>query len=120
MGFGEKVACVFVLLLAVYGCAQGVRRLCLWLTRCPRCTTCCRVAVPRNGAALAPLMRCLQSQAVWGDSSWRYTLVLLPSLDEEERKQLEILRRETPSVIPVTPTQLYGMLLQLTAEEKED
>ena len=120
MGIGEKVACIFMVLLAVYGCAQAVRRLCLWLTRCPRCTVCCRVAVPRNRAALAPLMRCLQSQAVWGDNGWQHTLVLLPPLEEEEQKQLAILRRETPSVIPVTPAQLYGMLLQLAAEEKEE
>ena len=33
MTWGECLAWFCVILLAVYGCTQGVRRLCLWLTR---------------------------------------------------------------------------------------
>lgn len=115
MHYGETIAWICVLLLAVYGCAQLVRRLCLWLTRCPGCAACCRVAVPRNGAALAPLIRCLQSQAVW-DETYRHTLVVIPPPNEEQRQLLTILAREAPAVTPVTPDQLHGMLLQLAAE----
>ena len=118
MGYGEIIGLFFVLLLALYGCAQAVRRMCLWMTRCPDCAVCCRVAVPRNGVALAPLVRCLQSQSVW-DEAYRYTLLLVPPADEEERRQLDILRREAPSVIPVTSAQLCAMLLQLAAENSE-
>lgn len=117
--FGDGIAIVLVIFLAVYGCAQLVRRVCLWLTRCPDCAVCCRIAVPRNGVALAPLVRCLQSQSVW-DEAYRHTLLLIPSTDEEQRRQLVILRREAPSVIPVTSAQLCAMLLQLAAENSEE
>ena len=53
----EGLVWVFVLLLALYGCTQAVRRLCLWLTRCPRCVQCCRLAIPRQRAELEPLVR---------------------------------------------------------------
>lgn len=125
MNHEETIAWVVVLLLALYGCAQVIRRLCLWLTRCPGCAVCCRVAVPRKGAALAPLVRCLESQAVWGDGGCpygegRHTLLVLPPLSEEERLQLPVLRREAPSVIPVTADQVYAILQQLAAEEPEE
>ena len=111
MTFWEELAWFFLLLLAVYGCAQGIRRLCLWLTRCPRCVACCRLAVPRNEADLEPLVRCLQSQAMWEDPVvCRYTLVLLPQgtnlADEALCKTLE----DAPWVIPVTDDDLAAMV----------
>lgn len=119
MEYSAYIGYAVVLFLAMYGCAQGIRWLCLRLTRCPGCAVCCRVAVPRSGAAVAPLMRCLQSQTVWGDpAGCRYTLVVLPALSEEEQAQLAILRREAPAVIPVTAEGLYDMLLCMTAEER--
>ncbi len=121
MGNGEIIACIFVLLLALYGCAQLIRRLCLWVTRCPGCAVCCRLAVPRNRAALVPLLRCLESQAVWDDpTGCRHTLVLLPELDTEQQHQLERAMEEAPSVIPVTASQLHAMLLQLATEDTNE
>ena len=119
---GEAIALILMLLLALYGCAQLIRRFCLWVTRCPRCAWCCRVAVPRSRTALAPLLRCLESQAVWDDwggisADCRRTLVLLP--DALTQEELTPLLREAPSVIPVTASQLHAMLLQLAAEERE-
>ena len=120
---GEAIAAVLVLLLALYGCAQLVRRVCLWLTRCPGCVWCCRVAVPRSRTALAPLLRCLESQAVWDEwgglpAGCRHTLLLLPN-DGVEQETLVPLLREAPSVTPVTVEQLAAMLQQVAAEETE-
>jgi len=120
VGASDIIIGIAVLLLAVYGCAQGIRRLCLWLTRCPGCAVCCRVAIPREGTAVAPLMRCLQSQAVWGECGCRRILLVLPPLCEEEQRQLVILQKETPAVIPVTAPQLHAMLQQLVAEQQRD
>ena len=79
MTFWQGFGWLCVILLAVYGCAQAVRRLCLWLTRCPRCVVYCRLAIPRRRAELAPLVRCLQSQAMWDDPAvCCHTLVVLP------------------------------------------
>ncbi|MBQ8683051.1 MAG: hypothetical protein IJ518_00865 [Clostridia bacterium] len=118
---GEAIAMILALLLALYGCAQLIRRVCLWAFRCPGCAWCCRLAVPRDRTALAPLLRCLESQAVWEDwdgapACCRRTLVLLPE-ETVGREDVALLFREAPSVIPVTATQLYAMLLQLAAEE---
>ena len=115
---GEILAGIFVVFLALYGCAQLVRRICLWVTRCPACTWCCRLAIPRNRAALAPLFRCLESQAVWADSPGdRRTLVLLPE-GSVGCPELAALAQEHPSVVPVTAAQLHAMLIQLAAEEE--
>ncbi len=81
--FGEWFAAVLVLMLALYGCVQLIRRVCLWATRCPRAVRCYRLAVPQNDAAVEPLFRCLQAQAVWADTRIEQTLVLLPSTDDE-------------------------------------
>ncbi len=116
---GDVLAAMVVVFLALYGCAQLIRRVCLWLTRCPRCTWCCRVAVPRSRAALEPLFRCLESQAVWADPDCRRTLVLLPE-DAVGAPELTALMGEHPSVIPVTAPQLHAMLLQLAEAEKDD
>ena len=105
---------IMVLLLAVYGCAQAVRRLCLWLTRCPRCVACCRLAVPQNGAGLAPLVRCLQSQAVWDDpATCRYTLVVLPADVDRTDEEIQCIFEDAPWVIPITCDELAAMVRQM-------
>ena len=117
MTWMESVAWFCVVLLAVYGCAQAVRRLCLWLTRCPRCVECCRLAIPRGRADLAPLLRCLQSQAVWDDPLiCRHTLVVLPeglSVEDEETWRLF---EEAPCVIPVSYEDLAVMVRRVMEE----
>lgn len=106
-----------VLLLAVYGCAGVVRRLCLWLARCPRCVTCCRLALPQNGAELAPLVRCLQSQAVWDEpATCRYTLVVLPAEIDRTDEEVKRIFDDAPWVIPVTCDELTAMVRQMAQE----
>ena len=118
MGIGEGIAAVAVLLLALNGCAGLIRQACLWMTRCPRCATCFRVAVPRAHTALAPLARCLQSRAVWDDPrGCRYTLLLLPEQPAEDPEELERIWRQSPAVLPVTASQLYEWLQVLAQEE---
>ena len=103
-----------VLLLAVYGCAQAVRRLCLWLTRCPRCVACCRLALPQNGAELEPLVRCLQSQAVWDEpATCRYTLVVLPAEIDRTDEEVKRIFEDAPWVIPITYDELTAMVRQM-------
>ncbi len=117
MNGGEWIAGVLVALLSLYGCAALIRRLCLWFTRCPGCCFCCRLAVPRNQAALAPLLRCLQSQAVWDDPAvCRQTLMLLPEGMTESGEEMEKLLCQAPAVVPVTATQLMEMLELLMRE----
>lgn len=117
MTFGESLAWFCVMLLAVYGCAQAVRRLCLWLTRCPQCVECCRLAIPRERAELAPLVRCLQSQAVWEDPAvCRHTLVVLPEGLDLEDAELWKIFEEAPWVIPVTYDDLTAMVRQMITE----
>lgn len=106
-----------VLLLAVYGCAQAVRRLCLWLTRCPRCVACCRLALPQNGAELAPLVRCLQSQAVWDEpATCRYTLVVLPTEIDRTDEEVKHIFEDAPWVIPITYDELTAMVRQMAQD----
>lgn len=117
MTWGESLAWFCVILLSVYGCAQGIRRLCLWLTRCPRCVECCRLAIPRDRAELAPLVRCLQSQAVWDDPAvCRHTLVVLPEGVDLADKELWKIFEEAPWVIPVTYEDLTAMVRQIVQE----
>ena len=114
----EGLAWVFVLLLALYGCTQAVRRLCLWLTRCPRCVQCCRLAIPRQRAELEPLVRCLQSQAVWDEpATCRYTLVVLPPNVDAADKELKRIFDEAPWVIPVTCEDMTAMVRQVIKEK---
>ena len=118
MGVGDKIAAVLVLFLALYGCVGLIRQTCLWLTRCPGCAFCCRLAVPRRHTALAPLVRCLQSQTVWDDSAGCvHTLLLLPEDRQEEAQELEKIWCEAPTVLPVTVAQLSEMLRVLSQEE---
>ena len=117
MTFWEAVAWFSVVLLAVYGCAQLVRRLCLWLTRCPRCVECCRLAIPCKQAELAPLLRCLQSQAVWDDPAiCRHTLVVLPPSVDLTDTAWQKLFEESPAVMPVTCEDLVAMVRQRIKE----
>lgn len=107
MEFGEAVAWIATLLLAVYGCAQVIRRLCLWMARCPRCARCYRLAIPGEAAITEPLLRCLQAQAVWGETDGcRRTLLVLP---DEVDLSPELLA-ETGTVIPVTIPQLLELI----------
>lgn len=113
----ETAAWIGVLLLAVYGCAQAVRRLCLWVTRCPRCVDCCRLAIPRRQADLVPLVRCLQSQAVWDEpATCRYTLVVLPPDTDWNNEELCKIFEEAPWVIPVTCDDVAVMVRQIAQE----
>lgn len=117
MTFWESVAGFLVVLLAVYGCAQAVRRLCLWLTRCPRCVECCRLAIPQKKAELAPLLRCLQSQSVWDDPViCRHTLVVLPPDVDVADSALQKMFEEAPAVIPVTCEDLLALVSQRMKE----
>lgn len=109
------MALIAALLLALYGCAHLIRRLCLWAVRCPKCVAYWRVAVPNSRAALAPLLRCMQARAVWEDSGGcERTVVLLPPMNEAQRAAVEPLLREAPSVLPMT---LEELTAALAAEE---
>ncbi|MBR5524775.1 MAG: hypothetical protein IKU51_05885 [Clostridia bacterium] len=117
MTVGVIIARVMVLLLSVYGCAQLIRRVCLWFARCPSCVTCCKLAVPRSGTALAPLLRCLQSQAVWEEpDGCRCTLLVLSEQSVEDAEELEKLLSQYPAVVAVKPEQLGSMLAVLAKE----
>lgn len=109
MTFGEWLAAVCVLLLALYGCAQLIRRLCLWATRCPRTVTCLRLAILRERGAIEPLFRCLQAQAAWADARTERTLVLLPPLGDEQRRMVQRLQNDNPAVAAVTAEELAAL-----------
>ena len=87
MGVGEWLAWVLLLLLALYGCAQLIRQLCLWFWRC-KDVNLYRIAVPRQPRAVEPLLRCLQAQAAWQEGA--HTYVLLP---DSCRGELAMLRQ---------------------------
>ncbi len=117
MRISEILAWMLLVFLAVYGCAQLIRRLCLWATRCHNLAVCCRVAVPKNEASLAPLVRCLQSQTVWDDlAGCRYTLLLLPEERVSELEELEPVLQDSPAVLPVAAEDLNEMLTLLTKD----
>ena len=118
MRVGEMIAAVLVLLLAIYGCARLIQRICLRLVRCSDCVFCCRLAVPRQGAELMPLVRCLQSRAMWDDpADCGHTLMLLWDETKENQQEIDCMLREAPAVLPVTATQLLDMI-RLLAQEK--
>lgn len=115
----DVLAWILLISLAVYGCAQIIRRLCLWATRCHRTAMCCRVAVPKPGTALAPLMRCLQSQTAWDDPvGCRYTLLVLPDARCSELTELNGVLPDTPLVLPIVAEDLPQLLNLLTQECK--
>lgn len=109
MTMGEWIAMVLVLLLALYGCAQLIRRVCLWVTRCPRSVRCYHLAVPQCRGAIEPLFRCLQAQAAWAETHTERTLVLLPPLGEAQQEMIARLVKENPAVTPVTAHQLAAL-----------
>ena len=118
MNIGNVIGWIVLVLLALYGCAQLIRRLCLWMFRCPRYVLCCRLAVPQERAALAPLARCLQAQTVWEDASGcRYTLMLMPKTAEETSEELACIFSECPAVIPITIDGLQACLQELARSE---
>ena len=110
MGVGELLAWVLLLLLALYGCAQLIRQLCLWFWRC-KDVNLYRVAVPRQPRAVEPLLRCLQAQAAWQEGA--HTYVLLPDSCRGELAMLRQLVQEVPTVTPVAPEELYGVIAGL-------
>lgn len=117
MNGAEWLAGVLVALLSLYGCASLIRRVCLWFARCSGCCYCCRLAVPRNRTALAPLVRCLHSQTMWEEPAvCRQTLMLLPEGTAENSEELEKMLYQNPTVVPVTATQLMEMLELLMQE----
>jgi hypothetical protein len=78
---------------------------------------CCRLAIPRRRAELAPLVRCLQSQAVWDEPEiCRYTLVVLPEGVDTADEELKKIFAEAPWVIPVTADDLIVMVRQMITE----
>ncbi|MBQ1950629.1 MAG: hypothetical protein II363_03415 [Clostridia bacterium] len=122
MHIGETLALIITLFLALYGCAQLIRRICLWMVRCPDCADCWRLAIPRGGSSAAPLFRCLQAQAAWEESGGcSRTLVVLSEMSAEERCALENLLREAPAVTPVTVAELTTMIAErrLESQRKE-
>ena len=111
------VGWIVLVLLALYGCVALIRRLCLWFVRCPGCAVCCRLAVPRQRAALAPLVRCLQGQMVWDDpAQCRCTLVLLPEEGAESCQEIDKIFEDAPGILPVTKDQLFELLEWLAKE----
>ncbi len=101
MGIGEWTAWVLVLLLALYGCAGLIRRICLWMNHCPKTVKCYTVAFPPDGASLEPLFRFLQAQTAWGEDGRCPAVLVLPDLTTEEKTIAERLCRENPAVIPI-------------------
>ncbi len=106
---GEWFAAVLVLMLALYGCVQLIRRVCLWATRCPRAVRCYRLAMPQSDTAMESLFRCLQAQAVWADAYTERTLVLLPPLDGEQQRLLQHLNEQHPAVKIITVEELVAL-----------
>lgn len=103
MGMGEWLAAVSVVLLAIYGCASLVRRICLWATRCRAVARCYRIAIPREGAAIEPLMQCLSTQAAWSDPAEPLLLVV-------RQPPQTVAASERMPVTAVTPQELVQLL----------
>lgn len=116
MGVGEWLAWVLLLLLALYGCAQLIRQLCLWFWRC-KDVDLYRIAVPRRPRAVEPLLRCLQAQAAWQEGA--HTFVLLPSRCSGELTVMRQLAQEVPAVTPVAPEELCALIAGI-AENSEN
>lgn len=117
MTIGETIAWISTLLLALYGCAHLVRRICLWMVRCPRCAECWRLVIPRGEIAPDPLLHCLQAQAVWEErGGCKRTLLVLPELSAAQQHTWGDLLREAPAVTPVTVAELTAMLAAPVAQ----
>lgn len=113
MTTGEMLGYAVALLLAVYGCACLIRRVCLWFVRCPRCAATYRLVLPYRNTAPEPLCRCLQSQAVWESrEGCVHTFLLLSEATAEE--WASPLSERYPSVTPITKEDLISLLEELT------
>lgn len=118
MGVGEWFAWVLLLLLALYGCAQLIRRLCLWFWRC-KDVELYRVAVPRKPGVSEALLRCLEAQAAWNEGAHTYVLLPDTSSDIDELGIARLLAEQIPSVTPVDAKELYGVITRMTESDQE-
>lgn len=89
-------------LLAIYGLAELIRRIWLRAVCCPHAVWLCRVAIPRRGQAIEPLLRCLQYQASWREEDCRCTMLILPPPDDEELAAVWRAAATGGAVCPVT------------------
>ncbi len=112
----EALTWVGVLLLALYGCANLIRRICLRLTRCDRSVVFYSLAVPPRGMALEPLCRCLQAQTAWKSNSCTQTLLMLPDATVEETELAARLLSENSSVVPLTEQELMTFITTLCVD----
>lgn len=115
MNILEALTWVGILLLALYGCANLIRRICLRLTRCDRSVAFYWLAVPPRGMAMEPLCRCLQAQTAWKGECTQ-TLLMLPEGTSEEAEQAVRLLAENPSVVPLTERELMTFITTLYVE----
>lgn len=111
----EMISWVSVLLLALYGCANLIRRICLRATRCDRSVAFYWLAVPPRGMAIEPLCRCLQAQTAWNDKCVQ-TILLLPHGSSEDSELATRLLAENPSVIPLTERELIAFITTLSID----
>lgn len=111
----EAISLVSVLLLALYGCANLIRRICLWATRCDRSVAFYWLAVPPRDMALEPLCRCLQAQTAWKDKCTQ-TLLLLPYGAAGDEELAARLLADNCSVIPMTEQELLTFITTLSID----
>lgn len=117
MGMAEWFAWVLLLLLALYGCAQLIRQLCLWFWRC-KDVDLYRIAVPRNAGVTEPLLRALEAQAAWNEGA--HTYVLLPAVSDIDALGIaRLLAQQIPSVTPVSAEELYRIVTHWTDADEE-
>lgn len=118
MGMAEWFAWVLLLLLALYGCAQLIRQLCLWFWRC-KDVDLYRIAVPRKPGVSEPLLRSLEAQAAWNEGAHTYVLLSDTASDIDELGIARLLAQQIPSVTPVDAEELYRIVTHLTDAEKK-
>ena len=111
----EVISWVGVLLLALYGCANLIRRICLWATQCDRTVTFYWLAVPPRNMAIEPLCRCLQAQTAWQDKCSQ-TILLLPNESAEDAHLAARLLAENPSVVPLTEREFITFITTLSID----
>lgn len=111
----EMISWVCVLLLALYGCANLIRRISLWITRCDRSVLFYWLAVPPRNMAIEPLCRCLQAQTAWKDKCTQ-TILLLPNESSEDARVASRLLAENPSVVPLTEREFVTFITTLSID----
>ncbi len=111
----EAITWIGVLLLALYGCAHLIQRICLWATRCDRSVAFYRLAVPPRDMAIEPLCRCLQAQNAWQDDCTQTMIVLIRDSAEEAELAMRLLA-ENPSVVPLTEHELITFITTLSID----